>query len=86
MNGIDVDITEAMQDGSAPVAEWEARPKTATILGLLAGAALILSYLFSYCIINALAASDVIAKQEWPLFEWLAKEWSIEEKGLTRPA
>jgi hypothetical protein len=49
-------------DDSAPVSEFERRPKAGMVIGLLAGASLIISYLFAYCVINALAASDVIAR------------------------
>jgi hypothetical protein len=34
-----------------------------------------------YEALYVVAASDVIAKQEWPFFEWLSKEWNIEAKG-----
>ena len=58
MNGLDLNLP----DDPAPVAEFEARPKTPLVIGLLAGAALIISYLFAYCVMNALAASEVIAR------------------------
>jgi hypothetical protein len=51
-----------LADDAAPIAEFERRPKAGMVIGLLAGAALIISYLFAYCVINALAASDVIAR------------------------
>jgi hypothetical protein len=31
-----------------------------------------------YGALYEIAASDVIAKQEWPFFEWLEQEWGIE--------
>ena len=40
------------------------RPKTATVVSLLVGAALILSYLAAYAVTNALVAADVISP--WP--------------------
>ncbi len=40
------------------------RPKTATVVTLLVGAALILSYLAAYAVTNALVAADVISA--WP--------------------
>lgn len=59
MNGMNLNLAD---DVSAPVSEFEARPKTGAVIALLAGAALIISYLFAYCVMNALAASDVIAR------------------------
>jgi hypothetical protein len=56
---LDLDLAA---DQGAPVADWEAHPRTGTVIALLAGAAIILSYLFSYCVMNALAASDVITR------------------------
>jgi hypothetical protein len=58
MNGLNLNVA----DDAAPISEFEARPKTGAVIALLAGAALIISYLFAYCVINALAASDVIAR------------------------
>lgn len=49
-----------VDDISPPAAA--ARPKTGAVVGLLAGAAIIASYLFAYCLINALVAADVIAR------------------------
>ena len=40
------------------------RPKTATVVALLIGAALILSYLAAYAVTNALVAADVMPP--WP--------------------
>jgi hypothetical protein len=40
------------------------RPKTATVVSLLLGAALILSYLAAYAVTNALVAADVMSP--WP--------------------
>jgi uncharacterized membrane-anchored protein len=40
------------------------RPQTATVVSLLVGAALILSYLAAYAVTNALVAADVISP--WP--------------------
>jgi hypothetical protein len=40
------------------------RPKTATVVALLVGAALILSYLAAYAVTNALVAADVMTA--WP--------------------
>jgi hypothetical protein len=40
------------------------RPKTATVVALLVGAALILSYLAAYAVTNALVAADVMPP--WP--------------------
>lgn len=40
------------------------RPKTATVVSLLIGAALILSYLAAYAVTNALVAADVMSP--WP--------------------
>jgi len=59
MNGLDLNVAH---DDTPPVSEFEARPTTGAVIALFAGAALIISYLFAYCIINALAASDVIAR------------------------
>ena len=58
MSGMEINVAD---DLAAPT-EFEARPKTGAVIALLAGAALILSYLFAYCVINALAASEVIAR------------------------
>jgi hypothetical protein len=46
----------------APPAAELARPKTGAVVGLLAGAAIIVSYLFAYCLINALVAAEVISR------------------------
>ena len=63
MNGLNLQLPDdVVRDDVPPVAEFEARPKTGMVIGLLAGAALIVSYLFAYCVINALATSDVIAR------------------------
>jgi hypothetical protein len=40
------------------------RPKTATVVALLVGAALTLSYLAAYAVTNALVAADVMSP--WP--------------------
>jgi hypothetical protein len=40
------------------------RPRTATVLGLLVGAAAILSYLGAYAMTNALVAAEVL--KPWP--------------------
>ncbi|MBC7782816.1 MAG: hypothetical protein H7144_03170 [Burkholderiales bacterium] len=49
-----------VDDASPPAAQ--ARPKTGAVVGALAGAALIASYLFAYCLINALVAAEVISR------------------------
>ena len=38
------------------------RPRTATVLGLLAVTATVLSYLFSYAMANALVAAEVVVQ------------------------
>lgn len=38
------------------------RPRTGAVLGLLAGAAIIVSYLFAYCLVNALVAAEVVTR------------------------
>jgi hypothetical protein len=63
MNGLNLQLPDdVVRDDAPPVADFEARPKTGMVIGLLAGAALIISFLFAYCVMNALAASDVIAR------------------------
>jgi uncharacterized membrane protein YedE/YeeE len=51
---------EAFQDDDAPPAP-PVGPKTATVIGLLVGAALTFSYLAAYCGVNALVAADVMS-------------------------
>jgi len=46
----------------ASPASAEAKPSISVVVGLLAGAAIIASYLFAYCLINALVAADVISR------------------------
>lgn len=55
MNGIELNST----DDPLPS---EARPRTGAVVGLLAGGALIISYLFAYCLVNALVAAEVISR------------------------
>ena len=45
-----------------PGNETEARPRTTSVLALLAGAALIFSYLISYALTNALVAAELMHK------------------------
>ena len=60
MNATEANIEslEVMEDGpqSAPV-----RPKTPAGVGLLAGVALIFSYLIAYCLVNALVTAEVMS-------------------------
>jgi hypothetical protein len=49
------------------------RPRTATVLGLLVGAAAILSYLGAYAMANALVAAEVVKpwpREQDPRFRW----------------
>jgi hypothetical protein len=48
-------------DSSSPGLE-PARPKTLTVIGLLAGTALIFSYLIAYAMTNALISAEVISR------------------------
>src|SRR5262245_15577473 len=57
MNAMNAEISDQISP-----ADWETRPKTPVVIGLLIGAALIISYLIAYCLMNALVASDVIAR------------------------
>jgi hypothetical protein len=55
-------IEDQIVEGEDAVPAPPARPKTATVLGLLAGAALIFSYLGSYCLVNALVAAEMMTR------------------------
>ena len=60
-------MTQELDDPLEP-APWPEQcrraPSTAKVAGLLTAAALILSYLWSYALTNALVAADVISR--WP--------------------
>ena len=58
---------------SAPPAE--VRPRTTTVVGLLVGVALIISYLSSYALANALVAADVV--KPWPADSDPRPKWFI---------
>lgn len=51
-------IVDAPIDGELP------RPKTTQVVALLAGVALIFSYLIGFCLVNALVAAEVMKR--WP--------------------
>jgi hypothetical protein len=55
----EVELNHADDASPAPA---QGKPRTAAVVGLLAGASVMASYLFAYCLINALAAADVIAR------------------------
>src|SRR5689334_16898374 len=58
MNATKADIvTVEGEDAPQPL---PGRPKTSAVLGLLAGAALIFSYLIAYCVVNALVSAEVM--------------------------
>src|SRR5262245_57281295 len=57
MNGLPLNSAEDM---SLPAAE--PRPKNGAVFGLLAGATVIISYLFAYCLMNALVSAEVITR------------------------
>ena len=58
--GAGAPVTEAFDNDVIP--SPPARPKTAQVVGLLAGTALIFSYLASYCLVNALVAAEVMRR------------------------
>jgi hypothetical protein len=60
MSQIDTQLHAALEDDVLPAPP--ARPKTAVVVGLLAGAALIFSFLAAYCGVNALVAADVMTR------------------------
>ena len=53
-----------MEDLEFETAPTPQRPRTVTVLGLLVGAAAILSYLGAYAMVNALVAAEVL--KAWP--------------------
>jgi len=55
MEGLDFESSSAGVSGPT-------RPRTLTVLGLLAGTALIFSYLIAYAMTNALISAEVIAR------------------------
>lgn len=56
MDGFDFEQSTDLAD----VAASSARPRNRTVVGLLFVAALIISYLLAYCLINALVAAEVM--------------------------
>jgi uncharacterized membrane protein YedE/YeeE len=62
MSQIETQLSPLPDDPDAlPVPTESARPKTGMVVGLLAGVALIFSYLFAYCGTNALLTAEVIS-------------------------
>ena len=62
-------------DSPEPDIQDFARPRTATVVVLLVGAALILSYLAAYAVTNVLVAADVIpdwSRDRDPRPRWMA--------------
>lgn len=59
-------------ESAPPVNE---RPKTATVVGLLIAAAMIISYLSSYAVANAMVAADVV--KPWPADSDPRPKWFI---------
>jgi hypothetical protein len=58
MNATEADIVNVEgEDAPQPL---PGRPKTGAVLGLLAGTAMIFSYLIAYCLVNALVSAEVI--------------------------
>jgi hypothetical protein len=51
-----------MQESIEPFSEGGSRPRTTSVLAILAGAALIFSYLVSYALTNALVAAELMHK------------------------
>jgi hypothetical protein len=51
-----------LEPASSPLAESARRPSTVVVLALLAGVALIFSYLIAYAMTNALVAAEVITR------------------------
>jgi hypothetical protein len=58
-----LDERQLDEDSASPAAE-QPRPRTITVLGMLAAVALVFSYLGAYALANALVAAEVI--QAWP--------------------
>jgi hypothetical protein len=58
-----LDGPQLNEDSASPTAA-QPRPRTITVLGMLAAVALVFSYLGAYALANALVAADVI--QAWP--------------------
>lgn len=63
-----------------PVARPEPPPRTLSVLGLIALAAGVFSYLWAYCLTDALVAADVlkpIAPESDPRPRWLITCWFV---------
>jgi hypothetical protein len=75
MQGIDLDTTPSLVP-----AFQTARPKTLTVVALLAGVALIFSYLIAYAMVNALVAAEVIKR--WPAGSDPRFRWFIVTFGI----
>jgi hypothetical protein len=68
-------MNEAVNEVEFETAPMPERPKTATVLGLLALVAAVMSYLGSYAMANALVAADMI--KSWPRDHDPRPKWFI---------
>jgi hypothetical protein len=57
MNATEANIVVDVDESAPP---QPARPKTVAVIGLMAGVALIFSYLIAYCLVNALVTAEVM--------------------------